>query len=311
MRGSTIFFEKPRKRRGGGAGIVYNPVMYSYALSIGCQHVLDERTLAAIRRSKVRRFEFGMGVEPETLKEAVAVIRRAHDEWGLEAASVHIPFGNTPWVPSREAERDTALAAIRGALDIWDGVPRITLHGGTEADKEVPHKEQLKALRGFLEEIMPDVERHKTSLNIEYLPRTCLGNTPDELEEIVDGFPPDRIGICLDVNHASPRTAGMPAMIRRLGPRINSFHISDTDGVDECHWFPGEGIIDWPACMAEIKALKRDVLLILEVQRVPFPSWQHWHFNDLSADLAAMERNVLFLENAEEFIRRRAELAIP
>ena len=180
------------------------------------------------------------------------------------------------------------------------------------ADKDVPHKDQIRALRAFLSEILPDVEEAGTSLNIEYLPRTCLGNTPDELEEIVDGFPPDRIGICLDVNHASPRTEMMPELIRRLGPRINSFHISDTDGVDECHWFPGFGIVDWPACMGEIRALTRDVLLILEVTGVPFPNWQEaWHHNDRSADLAAMERNVLFLENAEEFTRRRAELQIP
>ena len=126
------------------------------------------------------------------------------------------------------------------------------------------------------------------------------------------GFPENRVGICMDVNHASPRTADVPAIINRLAPRINSFHISDTDGIDECHWFPGQGIVDWPACMREIKSMDRDVLLILEVLRMGFPDWQaHYHPNVLASDLAAMEMNVLFLENAEEFTRRRVELAIP
>lgn len=285
--------------------------MYSYALSIRQGFFADDRFIEAARRSKVRKFEVVLdGSQP--FDTAIANIRKAHDEWGLEAASVHIPFGNAPWVPSREGERKEAIAAIRGVLDAWHGVRRYTLHGCTEADRDVPRAEQMRALRVFLSEMLPDLERHDASFNVEYLPRTCLCNTPEELEEAVAGFPPDRIGICLDVNHASPRTAEMPAMIRRLGPRINSFHISDTDGVDECHWYPGEGIIDWPACMAEIKALKRDVLLILEVFRLPFPSWQEaWHHNDLSSDLAAMEQNVLFLENAEEFVRRRATLQIP
>lgn len=288
--------------------------MYSYALSIRGRWLLDEQWLKAVKRSKVRRFEFVMEGPPDraAYDEMAAAARRAHDDFGLEAASVHIPFGNAPWVPARETERAQALEAIRCVLDAWDGVGRYTLHGGTEADDPSTHQEQLRALRGFLAEILPDVERHNTSLNIEYLPRTCLGNTPEELEAIVAGLPPERIGINLDVNHASPRTAEMPSMIRRLGPRINSFHISDTDGVDECHWFPGAGIIDWPACMAEIRKLERDVLLILEVYAVPFPSWQEsWHHNDRSSDLAAMEQNVLFLENAEEFTRRRAELVIP
>ena len=187
------------------------------------------------------------------------------------------------------------------------------MHGCTEADITIPHAQQIRDLRGFLDEILPDLEAADTSINIEYLPRTCVGNTPDELEEIVAGYPADRIGICLDVNHASPRTEIMPSLIRRLGPRINSLHISDTDGVDECHWFPGYGIIDWPSCMAEIKALPRDVLLILEVFRVTFPEWQvsRGHVNDHSSDLAAMEMNVLFLENAEEMTRRRAALVLP
>ncbi len=290
--------------------------MYSYALSLGYRLAEDPKWLEAVKKSKVRKFEFGaIGSDPpEAYAKAVDNIRAAADTIGIQAASVHIPFGVTPWVSAREGERDEALAALRGLMKAWAPLrpPRYTLHGGSEADKDVSHKEQIHALRGFLTEIMPDVVAADTSLNIEYLPRTCLGNTPDELEEIVDGFPPDRIGICLDVNHASPRTEMMPELIRRLGPRINSFHLSDTDGVDECHWFPGFGIVDWPACMGEIRALARDVLLILEVTGVPFPNWQEaWHHNDRSADLAAMERNVLFLENAEEFTRRRAELQIP
>ena len=290
--------------------------MYSYALSLNYHCAEDPKWFEAVSRSKVRKFEFGAenAAQPEAYAVAVDNILRTASTVGVEAASIHIPFGAAPWVPSRESERTIALEAIRGLMRAWSPLrpQRYTLHGCTEADKDVPHSEQMRALRVFLSGILPDVEAAGTSFNIEYLPRTCLGNTPEELEEIVDGFPPELIGICLDVNHASPRTEQMPAMIRQLGSRINSFHISDTDGVDECHWHPGQGIIDWPACMAEIKALERDVLLILEVNRVPFPKWQEpRHHNDLSADLAAMEQNVLFLENAEEFTRRRAELVIP
>ena len=290
--------------------------MYSYALSLSYRHAEDPMWFEAVKRSKVRRFEFCCdgSQPPEAYAKAVDNIAGAYRDIGVEAASIHIPFGNTPWVPAREPERAETLEAIRGLMKAWAPLrpPRFTLHGGSEADKDLTHAEQIRALRVFLAEILPDVEAAGTSLNIEYLPRTCLGNTPEELEEIVAGFPPDRIGICLDVNHASPRTALMPSLIRRLGPRINAFHISDTDGVDECHWFPGYGVVDWPACMEEIRALDRDTLLILEVNRLPFPQWQEaWHHNDLSSDLAAMEMNVLFLENAAEFTRRRVEMTIP
>ena len=295
--------------------------MHRYALSIPYTWAADPAFREAALKSKVRAFEFGCA--GDAAPEAYAPVVAAIAESGLEAASIHVPFGNTPWVPARAAERDATLAAIRGLLEAWAPLrpPRYTLHActeldthhkGAEAHLNVDRKEQIAATRAFLAEILPDLERLRTSLNIEYLPRTCLCNVPEELEEIVDGFPPDRVGICLDVNHASPRTEIMPELIRRLGPRINTFHLSDCDGVDECHWYPGYGVVDWPACMAEIRALKRDVLLILEVFKLPFPEWQKaWHPNTHSQDLAAMEMNVLFLENAEEMARRRAALVIP
>lgn len=290
--------------------------MYSYALSQCYAHAEDPEWLKAVKKSKVRKFEFTTNgtISPEAYATAVANMQKLEEECGAKVASIHIPFGGTPWVPSRASERDITLKAVRGLMKAWAPLhpTRFTLHGCTESDLNIPRKDQIRDVRDFLTEILPDIEDAKTSFNIEYLPRTCIGNVPEELEEIVDGFPPDRIGICLDVNHASPRTEIMPDLIRRLGPRINTFHISDTDGIDECHWYPGYGIIDWPKCMKEIKALKRDLLLILEVFALPFPEWQKaWHHNCKSQDLAAMEMNTLFLENAEEMTRRRAEFVIP
>ena len=295
--------------------------MHKYALSVSYKWAEDDQFIAAALKSKVRGFEFCCAgdVRPEQYATAVSNIAAS----GLRAASVHIPFGNTPWVPARRKEKDVTLQAIRDLMNAWAPLnpPRYTLHACTELDTHhqgeeahlnLDRKEQIAATREFLAEILPDLERLKTSLNIEYLPRTCLCNVPEELEEIVDGFPPDRVGICLDVNHASPRTEIMPDLIRRLGPRINTFHLSDCDGVDECHWYPGQGIVNWPKCMRAIKALARDTLLVLEVFKLPFPEWQGaWHHNTHAADLAAMELNVFFLENAEEICWRTANMKIP
>lgn len=286
--------------------------MHTYALSIPYKFFEDAAFIDAALKSKVRKFEVGgaNAAKPEDYAVAVQNMMASC----LEAASVHIPFGATPWVPSRAAERDITLEAVRGLMNAWAPLhpPRFTMHGCTEADREIPRDQQIADVRGFIEALLPDIERLGTSVNIEYLPRTCIGNCPEELEAIVDGFPPELVGICLDVNHASPRTEIMPSLIKRLGPRINTFHISDTDGEDECHWYPGYGIVDWPACMKEIKALERDVLMILEVFRVPFPEWQlGYHHNNHSSDLAAMEHNVFFLENAEELTARLREFSFP
>ncbi len=45
------------------------------------------------------------------------------------------------------------------------------------------------------------------------------------------------------------RHAALGDVVRDLGDRIFTLHLSDYDGVDEKHWVPGEGVIDWTAFM--------------------------------------------------------------
>lgn len=285
--------------------------MYRYALSLGYSCFEDPKFLERVKHSKVRAFEVvAAGEKPiDNYRNAVAAFQNGD----ISLQSVHIPFPDN-WIPAHCDNIEVALSNIRALMEAWAPAnpPRYTLHAGGDSDKHADRKENIRKTRAFLEAIMPDLEKYNTSINIEYLPRGCIGNTPEELEEIIAGFPTNRVGICFDVNHASPLTHEVPKLIARLAPYINSFHLSDTDGIDECHWFPGQGIIDWPACMKEIKAIKRDIVLILEVQKIIFPGWQSaYHHNDHFADISAMEMNVLFLENAEELTRRRAELIIP
>jgi sugar phosphate isomerase/epimerase len=82
---------------------------------------------------------------------------------------------------------------------------------------------------------------------IELLPRTCLGNTVEELGELIRRLGDETFGVCLDVNHLMDRYGELPDEIRKLGPRLITTHLSDYDGVDEKHWLPGRGVIDWKA----------------------------------------------------------------
>ena len=130
---------------------------------------------------------------------------------------------------------------------------------------------------------------------MEFLPRTCVGNCVEELEQIVSRFDPDQVGICMDVNHVMNRNRELPAIIDRLAPRIRSFHISDYDGIDEAHWLPGQGVIDWPEVMRRIRAIDHDLLLILET------GWQVKHKvrQDPFFSFRQNEKACWYLENCE------------
>ena len=80
--------------------------------------------------------------------------------------------------------------------------------------------------------------------------------------------------------------------------------------MDECHWSPGLGVIDWAATMDAVRALPHDVLLIFEV--FGFIRAPQWQSRRLAPDVVfrSYERNVFYLENAAEIQRRIGEMKI-
>jgi sugar phosphate isomerase/epimerase len=95
-------------------------------------------------------------------------------------------------------------------------------------------------------------------LAVEFLPRTCIGHSVEELLELMADRSNTTIGVCLDVNHLMGHYAELPAYVRRLGPHLLSLHLSDCDAIDEKHWMPGKGVIDWKALMATLKEIRFD-----------------------------------------------------
>ena len=122
----------------------------------------------------------------------------------------------------------------------------------------------IAALRNTLERLAVTAAEHGMSLNLELCPRRSIGKLPEEMEKVMKDLP-DTVGLCFDVNHAGDRWAEIPEWIARLGKYIRTFHISDCDEFDECHWMPGIGVLDWERIMTGIRKLGRDFLLIYEI----------------------------------------------
>lgn len=88
---------------------------------------------------------------------------------------------------------------------------------------------------------------------VELLPRTCLGRSAAELLYLLEGMDAQTAGVCLDTNHLMGDFASLPAIVRNLGPRLLTLHCSDYDGIDEKHWPPMRGVIDWHAFLAALR----------------------------------------------------------
>jgi sugar phosphate isomerase/epimerase len=165
-------------------------------------------------------------------------------ESGIDIWSVHIPY-RSPWDISvtDPVEREKVLERVVSILALaqeW-GVRQAILHPSYEPIGAEEREQRLSVCQESLMRLAPTAEANGIRLAVECLPRTCLGNSAQEIEALISVHP--GIGICCDVNHLFKEPP--EAFIRKLGSRIITTHISDNDGLDEKHWMPGEGVLNW------------------------------------------------------------------
>lgn len=231
---------------------------------------LTEEALDAIEQSEgLVSFEtnpalFDVPDGEALLDRFVSIIRRRR----IATPTYHCSFG-----PDRDPsspDRAIRAAAISGLIAEFSQARSlradiVVLHPSYEPIPDGERGARLETLRVSLSEIEERVRRYGYRVALELLPRTCLGNTVDELLEITEDFGDD-FGFCLDVNHMMERIDEIPDAVRRLSKRLYALHVSDYYGEDECHNLPGDGRIDWPAFVAALEEVGYDGPFTYEVR---------------------------------------------
>ncbi len=179
--------------------------------------------------------------EMDLIKKLAADRAKAIQACGLMLNGVHISFGKA-WDFSSpdEAVRQNAVAKLKEIFPILDPFSPVcyVIHGSYEPIENQDRTAHIDALKQSLREL---VTATKTPLAVETLPRTCLLHTAEETNAIIDAVPGVRV--CIDVNHFLQNSSHEE--VAAIGSRAITTHISDHDYVNERHWMPGQGKIDW------------------------------------------------------------------
>lgn len=217
---------------------------------------LTEEALAAVGRSQIATLEiFPTLLAGDQDKAALTKMLR---ESGIRPMTVHALFGGKHDISvldasaRREAVASTAQAV---ALAVDLGAPMVVVHASGEPILPEERGRRFDAARDSLSELGRVCRPAGKRIAVEVLPRSCIGNTTQELLSLLEGLPEETFGVCLDTNHLMDRWRSLPDDIRRLGSRLITTHLSDYDGVDEQHWMPGRGVLDWPAMMAAFREI--------------------------------------------------------
>ena len=229
------------------------------SLSSLTDYMANRGVIEALRNSEVKTFELNAQMFFYDYDGAIREeFKQMLKETGKRVISFHIPFAGADDLSNvDETLRVQAVSRFRAhyATVKEFGCSFIVLHPSTEIRTNVKAErdERINQLRKSLLEVEEELAEMNVKVALEFLPRLCIGNTLADMEQILDGMNEEIFGVCFDVNHIMNQYPQIPAMTRKLGKRLFTTHISDYNGIDECHWLPGNGVIDWKGFVEALK----------------------------------------------------------
>lgn len=187
-------------------------------------------------------------------------------KYDIELWSYHLPFAPFEEIDVsafdkgiREHTIDYFSELIKKASDI--GIDKFVIHPSGEPINQEERGERMKYSQQSLDRLAEIAKKSGSWIAVEDIPRTCLGCDENEIAELVSVNP--LLKVCFDTNHLL-KTDNLSFM-DKLADKIITVHISDYDKVNERHWLPGEGIIDWNLMLKKFKEINYSGVWMYEI----------------------------------------------
>jgi sugar phosphate isomerase/epimerase len=164
---------------------------------------------------------------------------------------------------SVDEEHRLESVAVTGRTAGWlarNGGGTVVLHTSFPSGQWYPHRwgAFLSSMNELLDAVPAGV-------------RFAVENTPVDsgqvgvLLDIVDRYPADRVGICLDLGHAHIEETTISA-VHAAAPRLIHIHASDNRGEKDEHLVPGKGTIPWDGVMKALAEIDFDGPFTVELR---------------------------------------------
>ena len=176
-------------------------------------------------------------------------------ESGVDLWSFHLPFVFELYDVSRPDMAEDSVGKlsemIKRASDV--GIERMVIHASGEPVPEdaIGRRERMECAKESLARLADVASACGSVVAVEDLPRTCLGRNSDEILELIGAH--DALRVCFDTNHLLGESG--VDFIRKLKGKIITTHVSDYDFINERHWLPGEGDLDWSALLGALREI--------------------------------------------------------
>lgn len=226
--------------------------MFEIGVSV-CGAKIDRELFDKYVTAGITHMEISVNKE-ECQRLDYKMVEKYSQETGVRLWSFHLPF-----YPFEEIDISNKLICdksvdclselIKKAGDI--GIEKYVIHASGEPIEDCDRNSRMETAKESLVKLAEVAHECGGVIAVEDLPRSCLGRNSSDISELISCD--DRLMVCFDTNHLLGEDFG--DFIRNVGKRIVTTHISDYDFVNERHWLPGEGKVDWQRLITELKGV--------------------------------------------------------
>ena len=170
---------------------------------------------------------------------------------GLHVENMHASFDNANHLWEDSAAGQAAFEYYMMCLDdcgVYE-IPTVVMHTGRGRDPLPPGSEP------GMERFARLIDRaEELGVGIALENQGCPDKTLRAME-LLERFGSPNLGMCYDSGHGNILTnlGRGREMLARFGHRLKALHLHDNDGSGDQHRLPGDGTIDWPAVMRQIR----------------------------------------------------------
>ena len=216
-----------------------------------CGKTIDGALFQAYREAGITMMEISTNAAkyPEIDYSRLGTLSR---EQGITLWSFHLPFEPFEEIDlSRPELADYTLAyfetLIQKAAAI--GIQVFVVHPSGEPIPEATRADRLACAKENLRKLADIGANYGAVIAVENLPRTCLGRDSSDMLELLSAHP--ALKACFDTNHllAEPPED----FLRKIGKHLVTTHVSDYDFLNERHWLPGEGKLNWQSILSVLR----------------------------------------------------------
>lgn len=199
--------------------------------------------------------------------------RKIAEQTGIELWSIHSHMHRSFDISSLDNENNKrAIKEFTWLIDkISDiGMDKIVLHPThtPEPFDQSERPEKIKHAKECLNFLAEYGHPKGVQIALEDLPRTCLGNKIEEHLDLLSAN--DKLRVCFDFNHSLIDDTA--EFIKAVGDKIITTHVSDRDNINERHWLPGEGVLDWKKIIEAFNSIGYTGAWIYEIDLDPTPT---------------------------------------